>query len=116
MLILTAEGIYAARDRLGRTPLVIGAKDSGFCVTFESFAYFNLGYRDYKELGPGEIDMITPEKVEIRIPYAPVRTDGIRIPQLPVRSITVQEYPEVPETPDFSVEISDILEAVKGEI
>ena len=57
-----------------------------------------------------------PEKVEIRIPYAPVRTDGIRIPQLPVRSITVQEYPEVPETPDFSVEISDILEAVKGEI
>ena len=65
MLILTAEGIYAARDRLGRTPLVIGAKDSGFCVTFESFAYFNLGYRDYKELGPGEIDMITPEKVEI---------------------------------------------------
>ena len=65
LLLLTPEGIYAARDRLGRTPLVIGKKDDGYCVTFESFAYFNLGYRDFKELGPGEIDMITPDKVEV---------------------------------------------------
>jgi len=55
MLILTPKGIYAARDKLGRTPVVIGKKDEGFCAAFECFAYLNLGYHDYKELGPGEI-------------------------------------------------------------
>lgn len=55
MLILTEKGIYAVRDRLGRTPVVIGKKDTGFCATFESFAYLNLGYTDYKELAPGEV-------------------------------------------------------------
>ncbi len=64
MLVLTAEGLYAARDRLGRTPLVIGKKKGAFCASFESFAYLNLGYRDYKELGPGEVVFITPESVE----------------------------------------------------
>lgn len=64
MLIMTPEGIYAARDRLGRTPLVIGKKDGAFCASFESFAYLNLGYSDYKELGPSEIVYITPESCE----------------------------------------------------
>ena len=63
MLILTPKGIYAARDKFGRTPIVIGQKESGFCASFESFAYLNLGYNDYKELGPGEIAVLTPEKV-----------------------------------------------------
>ncbi len=45
-------GIYAARDRMGRTPLVIGKKEDAYCASFESFAYINLGYTDYKELGP----------------------------------------------------------------
>ena len=64
MLIMTKEGIYASRDKLGRTPLVIGKKKNAFCASFESFAYINLGYSDYKELGPGEIVFITPESVE----------------------------------------------------
>ncbi len=64
LLIMTATGIYAARDNLGRTPLVIGSKDDAFCASFESFAYLNLGYTDYKELGPGEIVKITPEGIE----------------------------------------------------
>lgn len=64
ILILTPEGIYASRDRLGRTPIVIGKKEDAFCASFESFAYINLGYSDYKELGPGEIVFITPESVE----------------------------------------------------
>lgn len=64
MLLMTKDGIYAARDRLGRTPLVIGKKDDAFCASFESFAYINLGYTDYKELGPGEIVYMTPESVE----------------------------------------------------
>ncbi len=64
ILVLTPEGIYASRDRLGRTPIVIGKKEDAFCASFESFAYINLGYSDYKELGPGEIVFITPESVE----------------------------------------------------
>lgn len=64
ILILTEKGIYASRDRLGRTPVAVGKKEDGFCVAFESFAYLNLGYSDYKELGPGEIVIITPEGVQ----------------------------------------------------
>ena len=68
MLVLTADGIYAARDRMGRTPVVIGKKDEGYCAVFESSAYLNLGYNDFRELGPGEVDFITPEKVEVICP------------------------------------------------
>lgn len=64
LLLLTENGIYAARDFLGRTPVVIGKKENAYCVSFESFAYINLGYTDYKELGPGEIVYVTPESVE----------------------------------------------------
>ena len=63
ILLLTAKGIYAARDKMGRTPIAIGKKKGAFCAAFESFAYLNLGYTDYKELGPGEIVVITPEAV-----------------------------------------------------
>ncbi len=63
ILILTEKGIYCARDRLGRTPLVLGRKEDGYCASFESFAYLNLGYKDYRELGPGEIAVMTPEGV-----------------------------------------------------
>lgn len=59
LLLMTKEGIYAARDRYGRTPVVVGRKDDAYCVSFESFAYINLGYVDYKELGPGEIVYMT---------------------------------------------------------
>ena len=64
MLVMTREGIYAARDRYGRTPLVIGKKEDAYCVSFESHAYINLGYTDYRELGPSEVAFITPEGVE----------------------------------------------------
>ncbi|MDE7285141.1 MAG: amidophosphoribosyltransferase, partial [Lachnospiraceae bacterium] len=64
ILLMTQKGIYAARDRLGRTPVAIGKKDEAFCVSFESFAYLNLGYSDYKELGPGEITIVTPEGIK----------------------------------------------------
>ena len=63
LLLLTAKGIYCARDKMGRTPVAIGRKEEGFCASFESFAYLNLGYTDYKELGPGEIVVMTPEGV-----------------------------------------------------
>lgn len=61
MLILTPKGIYCARDKMGRTPIVLGKKENGYCASFESFAYLNLGYTDYKELGPGEIAVITAD-------------------------------------------------------
>ncbi len=63
MMLLTPKGIYCARDRLGRTPLTIGKKEEGYCASFEKFAYLNLGYKDFKELGPGEIVIMTPEEV-----------------------------------------------------
>ena len=65
ILILTSKGIYAARDKMGRTPVVIGKKSEAFCVSFESFAYLNLGYQHFKELGPGEIDFITADGVDV---------------------------------------------------
>lgn len=64
MLIMTPDGIYAARDKMGRTPLVIGKKEDTYCASFESFAYVNLGYTDYKELGPAEIVFIGHDGVK----------------------------------------------------
>ncbi|MBQ7961341.1 MAG: amidophosphoribosyltransferase [Clostridia bacterium] len=69
MLILTTKGIYAARDKMGRTPIVIGKKEDGYCASFESFAYLNLGYHDCKELGPGEI--VVFDENEIKTLVAP---------------------------------------------
>lgn len=59
LLLMNSAGIYAARDKQGRTPVVIGRKENAFCASFENFAYKNLGYKDYKELGPGEIVVMT---------------------------------------------------------
>ena len=66
ILILTDSGkIIAARDRLGRIPVLIGARDDGYCVSFEDFAYKKLGYTDYKELGAGEVVELTSENVTV---------------------------------------------------
>lgn len=64
ILIMTPQGLYAARDFLGRTPIHLGKKEDAMCVSFESFAYVNLGYEDYQELGPGEVVFVTPEGAE----------------------------------------------------
>ncbi len=64
ILLLLKDGIYAARDKMGRIPIVIGTKDDAHCISFENFAYMNLGYTAKKELGPGEICYITPESCE----------------------------------------------------
>ncbi|MGN1180213.1 MAG: amidophosphoribosyltransferase [Suilimivivens sp.] len=61
IVLLTEKGIYAARDKMGRTPVVIGKKEDAFCISFESFAYLNLGYSEERELGPGEVVIVTPE-------------------------------------------------------
>lgn len=65
MLLLTDKGIYAARDKAGRTPLVLGQKDGAYCASFESHAYLNLGYRPLRELGPGEIVFMTPDGIQV---------------------------------------------------
>lgn len=64
IVLITPKGIYAARDKLGRTPVAVGQKEDGFCISFESFAYLNLGYTADRELGPGEIIVMTPEGVK----------------------------------------------------
>lgn len=65
VMIMNKQGIYCSRDKVGRMPLVIGTKCEAYCATFESSAFLNLGYRHHKDLGPGEIVMITPEKCEV---------------------------------------------------
>ena len=65
ILILKDDGsIYAARDKLGRLPVLIGKSDDGYCVSFESFAYEKLDFTSERELGPGEIVRITSDGVE----------------------------------------------------
>ncbi|HQJ06646.1 MAG TPA: amidophosphoribosyltransferase, partial [Spirochaetota bacterium] len=64
ILILTKKGIYAVRDRYGRTPVVIGKSEYGYSVATESACFPNIGYEVYKELGPGETVFITSESVE----------------------------------------------------
>jgi amidophosphoribosyltransferase len=68
MLLLTEKGIFAARDKLGRTPLVIGKKDGAYAAASESCAFPNLGYEIEKYLGPGEIVLISPDGCEQRKP------------------------------------------------
>jgi amidophosphoribosyltransferase len=68
MLLLTRDGIYAARDRLGRTPVVIGRSPDGWVVTMETCAFPNLDCTLERYLGPGEVVFITPDGVEQREP------------------------------------------------
>ena len=66
ILILTDKGrIIAARDRLGRIPVLVGVREDGYCVSFEDFAYKKLGYSDFKELGPGEIVELTADSTTV---------------------------------------------------
>ena len=68
ILILTKDEIIAARDKLGRLPVLIGQNEEGCCVSFESFAYHKLGYQDAYELGPREIVRVTPDGWETLSP------------------------------------------------
>lgn len=66
ILIMKDDGtLIAARDKLGRLPIIIGKNESGFCVTFESFAAFKLGYEFYRELGPAEIVKLSHDSCEV---------------------------------------------------
>lgn len=64
ILLLTERGLYAARDRLGRTPVAVGRKPGAHAVTLESCAFPTIGYELERDLGPGEIVRVTPEGVE----------------------------------------------------
>jgi amidophosphoribosyltransferase len=64
ILLLTEQGVYAARDRLGRTPVIVGKKDGAWAVTMETCAFPNLGFEIQRYLGPGEIVRVTEEGCE----------------------------------------------------
>lgn len=64
ILLMTKDGIYAMRDRLGRTPVVIGEKGGAHCASFEDFAFAHLGYKKKKELGPGEVVFMNADYVK----------------------------------------------------
>jgi len=66
-VILTPDGIYGCRDKLGRTPLSLGKSESGFALSSESSAFLNLGYVPLRDIGPGEAVFVTPDGVETRI-------------------------------------------------
>ncbi|MBO7214228.1 MAG: amidophosphoribosyltransferase [Clostridia bacterium] len=69
ILILQEGGkLIAARDKLGRIPIIIGKGEDGYCVTFESFAAYKLGYKPLRDLGPGEIVEISADGVEVLMP------------------------------------------------
>lgn len=68
LLLMTKDGIYAARDYMGRTPIIIGKGEEGWCAAFESFSYMNLGYRYDRDLGAGEIVFLTPDSCEQVMP------------------------------------------------
>ena len=69
LLVLTDKGeILAARDKVGRLPVILGKSEDGHCVSFESFAFHKLGYEDAYELGPGEIVRITADEIEVVVP------------------------------------------------
>lgn len=61
IMLLTPNGIYLSRDKYGRTPINVGKKAEGYCASFETYAYEKLGYTGVHELGPGEIDIMTPD-------------------------------------------------------
>jgi len=71
LLLLTDKGIYAARDKLGRTPLIIGRKKGSVAVCSETCAFPNLEYIIEKFIGPGEIVLLDPEGWETRMPAGP---------------------------------------------
>ena len=69
ILILKDDGnIIAARDKLGRLPVLIGKREDGYCISFEDFAYKKLGFEDCRELGPGEIVEISADGFEVLKP------------------------------------------------
>ena len=65
MLILTEDGIIAARDFLGRTPIVIGKKEGAYAVSSETTSFPNLDFQRVRDLGPGEIVYLTADKMEV---------------------------------------------------
>ena len=67
LMLMTPKGVYVARDKWGRTPIFIGKKEDGYIATSESFAFLNLGYKDYRTVGPGEIDILTPDGVTMLV-------------------------------------------------
>jgi amidophosphoribosyltransferase len=71
ILLLTKDGIYAARDRLGRTPIIIGKCPEGYVATMETCAFPNLQCDTEKELGPGEVVFMTPDGIERKSPPGP---------------------------------------------
>jgi amidophosphoribosyltransferase len=68
LLLLTDKGIYAARDRLGRTPVVIGKNEHSFVASFETSAFPNLHYEVVTYCGPGEVVLITPDGIDQCVP------------------------------------------------
>ena len=121
ILILKEDGtIIAARDLVGRLPVIVGKRDDGFAVTFEDYAYQKLGYEDYKELGPGEIVEITPDSVKqvmepgkkMRIcsflwsyyGYPTSTYEGVNVEAMRCRNGSIMAQNEADQLKDFNID------------
>ena len=71
LVLLTPRGIYAARDALGRTPLVVGQAARAMCIASESCALPNVGFAPVRDLGPGEVVLLSAEGAEVLVPPGP---------------------------------------------
>ena len=67
LLLLTRDGVFAARDLVGRTPVILGQKTGSLCATFETSAFPNLDFSQIYELGPGEVVLLTAEDFEVKL-------------------------------------------------
>ena len=95
MLVANAKGIYAARDLVGRTPLVIARKaDGSLCVSFESHAYLNMGYQMVRELGSGEVVFLSAKGVAEAVPgeEMPAEVPGIEVKRQPLKKKRVCSF------------------------
>ncbi len=65
IMLLFSDKIIAARDKFGRTPITIGKKRDGYCLSFENSAFINLGFKYLRDIGPGEIISVTAENIDV---------------------------------------------------
>ena len=123
MLILTDHAIYAARDKFGRTPIIIGKNDKGYVCASESSSFDNLGYEYMRDLGPGEVVQITADGVRQIVPpsnrmqicsflwvyygYPSAWYEGVNVEESRYRCGAAMARRDVDVDPDFAAGIPD---------
>lgn len=123
MLVLTDHAIYAARDKFGRTPIVVGKNDKGYVCASESSSFDNLGYSHVRDLGPGEIVQMSADGIRVVTPpqermqmcsflwvyygYPSAWYEGVNVEESRYRSGAAMARRDKDVEPDFAAGIPD---------